>query len=57
MLLRLSKISTEYAAEQAMQLPADWRDDHSEHVYEVRPPKDKRGIDLNSDVLPFGRLL
>jgi len=26
------------------------------HVYEVRPPKDKRGVDLNSDVLPFGRL-
>ena len=26
------------------------------HVYEVRPRKDKRGVDLNSDVLPFGRL-
>jgi hypothetical protein len=26
------------------------------HVYEVRPRKDKRGIDLISDVLPFGRL-
>ena len=28
----------------------------SMHVYEVRPRKDKRGVDLISDVLPFGRL-
>jgi hypothetical protein len=27
------------------------------HVYEVRPRKDKRGVDLISDTLPFGRLL
>ena len=26
------------------------------HVYEVRPRHDKRGFDLISDVLPFGRL-
>jgi hypothetical protein len=26
------------------------------HVYEVRPRKDNRGVDLISDVLPFGRL-
>ena len=26
------------------------------HVYEVRPRNDKRGIDLISEVLPFGRL-
>lgn len=26
------------------------------HVYEVRPRKDKRGVDLISDVLPFSRL-
>jgi len=26
------------------------------HVYEVRPRKDRRGVDLVSDVLPFGRL-
>ena len=25
-------------------------------VYEVRPRKDKRGFDLISDALPFGRL-
>jgi hypothetical protein len=25
-------------------------------VYEVRPRKDKRGVDLISDPLPFGRL-
>jgi hypothetical protein len=28
----------------------------SQHVYHVRPRKDKRGFDLISDVLPFGRL-
>jgi hypothetical protein len=28
----------------------------SQHVYEVRPREDKRGFDLISDVLPFGRL-
>jgi hypothetical protein len=27
----------------------------AKHVYEVRPRKDKRGVDLISDVLPFGR--
>jgi hypothetical protein len=26
------------------------------HVYEVRPRKDKRGVDLVSNVLPFGRV-
>src|SRR5207302_11133096 len=26
------------------------------HVYEVRPRKDHRGVDLISDVLPFGAL-
>jgi hypothetical protein len=26
------------------------------HLYEVRLRKDKRGVDLISDVLPFGRL-
>jgi hypothetical protein len=25
-------------------------------IYEVRPRKDHRGVDLISDVLPFGRL-
>jgi hypothetical protein len=25
------------------------------HTYELRPRKDKRGFDLISDVLPFGR--
>jgi hypothetical protein len=28
----------------------------SQHAYEVRPRKDKRGFDLISDALPFGRL-
>ena len=26
------------------------------HAYEVRPRKDKRGVDLISDALPFGAL-
>jgi hypothetical protein len=26
------------------------------HVYEIRPRRDKRGFDLISDALPFGRL-
>jgi hypothetical protein len=26
------------------------------HIYEVRPRKNKRGVDLISDALPFGRL-
>ena len=28
----------------------------SQHVYEVRPRKDHRSVDLISDALPFGRL-
>ena len=28
----------------------------SQHAYEVRPRKDKRGVDMISDALPFGRL-
>jgi hypothetical protein len=28
----------------------------SQHVYEIRPRKDRRGIDLISDALPFGKL-
>jgi hypothetical protein len=32
------------------------RDDECRDRCEVRPRKDKRGIDLISDVLPFGRL-
>jgi hypothetical protein len=29
---------------------------NSQHVYEVRPRKDKRGVDLISEALPFRRL-
>jgi hypothetical protein len=29
---------------------------NSQHVYEVRPCEDKRGVDLISDALPFGAL-
>jgi hypothetical protein len=27
-----------------------------QHCYEIHPRKDKRGVDLISDALPFGRL-
>jgi hypothetical protein len=33
-----------------------WPITTSQHVYEVRPRKDHRGVDLISDALPFGRL-
>jgi hypothetical protein len=36
--------------------PADRLELHPAHIYEVRPRWDKRGVDLISDVLPFGRL-
>jgi len=26
------------------------------HLYEVHPRKDRRGVDLSSDALPFGQL-
>jgi hypothetical protein len=29
---------------------------HSRRIYEIRPRKDRRGCDLISDALPFGRL-
>jgi hypothetical protein len=29
---------------------------NSQHVYEVRPRKDHRGVNLISDALPFGAL-
>jgi len=44
---------------QARSLPPPDRDKsmkEPKHVYEVRLRKDKRGVDLISDVLPFGRL-
>lgn len=28
----------------------------NQHAYEIRPRKDRRGVDLISDALPFGRL-
>jgi hypothetical protein len=31
-------------------------DSHSAHIYEIRPRKDHRDVDLISDTLPFGRL-
>jgi hypothetical protein len=37
-------------------IEADGSTVSSMHVYEVRPRRDHRGVDLISDVLPFGRL-
>ena len=28
----------------------------TKHIYEIRPRKDKRGVDLISEALPFGAL-
>ena len=39
-----------------MQPTAGRHDTSSQHVYEIRPRKDRRGVDLISDLLPFGRL-
>jgi hypothetical protein len=39
-----------------MQLTAGGAMTSSQHVYEIRPRSDKRGVDLISDALPFGRL-
>jgi hypothetical protein len=39
-----------------MRPTADRRVTSSQDVYEVRPRKDHRGVDLISDALPFGRL-
>jgi hypothetical protein len=40
---------------QAMQANRWPRAMASSHEYEVRPHKDRRGVDLISDALPFGR--
>ena len=37
-------------------MPASMSPTIPAHVYEVRPRNDKRGVDLSSDALPFGRL-
>jgi hypothetical protein len=42
--------SREFLASEGLGLTA------ATHLYEVRPRKDKRGFDLISDALPFGRL-
>jgi hypothetical protein len=39
-----------------MTIPSVSQWNRSQHVYQVRPRKDHRGVDLISDVLPFGRL-
>jgi hypothetical protein len=44
------------AAESRLQLKYEFPTLQLMHVYAVRPRKDKRGVDLISDALPFGRL-
>src|SRR6266702_4786962 len=41
---------------QSMRRPLAGAMTSSQHLYEVRPRRDKRGVDLISDALPFGRL-
>jgi hypothetical protein len=41
-------------AMQPTRSPSGWTS--SQHVYEVRPRADHRGVDLIPDALPFGRL-
>jgi len=44
------------AAEMGLQLKHEFPALQVMHAHEVRPRKDHRGVDLISDVLPFGRL-
>ena len=44
------------AAESRLRLKYEFPTLHLKHAYEVRPRKDHRGVDLISDVLPFGAL-
>jgi len=44
------------AAESRLRLKYEFPTLPPMHVYEVRPRKDYRGVDLISDALPFGRL-
>ena len=43
-------------ANMTMRKPLKLVNQCSPHLYEVLPHSDKRGVDLFSDVLPFGRL-
>jgi hypothetical protein len=49
-------VVTPKRSNQALQPTAGPAMTRSQHVYEVRPHKDKRGFDLISDALPFRRL-
>jgi hypothetical protein len=44
------------AAVMALRLKCEFPTLQPMHTYEVRPRSDKRGFDLISDALPFGRL-
>jgi hypothetical protein len=50
---RMDQLETELELRRAK--TPDWRR-QLRHLYEVRPRKDRRGVDLISDALPFGRL-
>jgi hypothetical protein len=49
-----SRAATAYGLTQCSQ-PLVGAMTSSQHVYEIRPRKDHRGVDLISDALPFGR--
>jgi hypothetical protein len=57
LLPRSQLLSTSNELNRSLQPTAGWATTNSsEHVYEVRARKDRRGFDLISDGLPFGRL-
>jgi len=49
-------IGTQEASDQNEETASTMTAIKSAQEYEVRPRKDHRGVDLISDVLPFGRL-
>jgi hypothetical protein len=55
---KAAEISSQQRSPQSLQ-PTRWRGSvmpNSQHVYELRPRKDKRGVNLISDARPFARL-
>ena len=52
----IAKVPLMLENQNELRTPATGNTSKDVHLYEVRPRKDKRGVDLISDALPFGRL-
>ena len=52
----IAKVPLMLENQNELRTPATGNTSKDFHVYEVRPRKDERGVDLISDALPFGRL-